>query len=209
MAVNFIAANGQDLDDVFDFYVRGSSPAATGFLMSSGVDINTRYAPIIFGSAASVTGHKVSNGSDLNTLFAAKGTAVYWPDPLPWEQTFIALPATAPNFSRGILEFRTDGNLYWKNSATAFAVNQGSFLPDGTTASQVEIRAEQLSGLAALQNDLTSFAPITSTRTIVYSSSVVGTYDGLFQITIRKIADVSDNATGQCTIRITIGAGGE
>lgn len=209
MAVNYIAANGQDLDDVFDPYVTGASPAATGFILSSGVDLNTRYAPIVFGSAASATGLLISNGNDLNTLFAAKGTAVYWPDPLPWEQTFTALPATVPNFSRGILEFRTDGNLYWKNSAIAFAVNQGSFLPDGTTAGQVEIRAEQLSGIGALQNDLTNFVPITSTRTIVYSSSVVGTYDGVFQITIRKIADVSDNATGQCTVRITIGSGGE
>lgn len=209
MAVNYIATNGQDLDDVFDFYVRGSSPSATGFLMLSGVDINTRYAPIVFGSAASSTGYQISNGNDLNTLFAAKGTAVYWPDPLPWEQTFIALPATSPDFSRGILEFRTDGNLYWKNSAIAFAVNQGSFLPDGTVASQVEIQAVQLSGIGALQNDLSSFVPITSTRTIIYSSSVVGTYNGVFQITIRKIADVSDNATGQCTIRISIGSGGE
>ena len=77
MAVNYIAANGQDLDDVFDFYVTGTSPAATGFILSSGVDLNTRYAPIIFGSAASATGLQISNGSDLNTLFAAKGTAAY------------------------------------------------------------------------------------------------------------------------------------
>ncbi|MGF7229719.1 MAG: hypothetical protein ACQR33_07120 [Candidatus Saccharibacteria bacterium] len=67
------------LDNVFDLYVTGTSPAATGLLDDAGVDIATRYAPLVFGTAAAATGllTKQSGNGDLNTLFAAKGTASY------------------------------------------------------------------------------------------------------------------------------------
>lgn len=67
---------GSDLDDVFDPYVEGTKPAATGYT-AAGNDLKERYAPISFGTAAPVTGMKLAGGDDLNTVWAAKGTAVY------------------------------------------------------------------------------------------------------------------------------------
>lgn len=74
------ASGNADLDAVFDPYVQGTSPPATGLNVGgTTTDINTRYAPIVFGSAAAATGWntKQSGHADLNTLFAAFGTAVY------------------------------------------------------------------------------------------------------------------------------------
>lgn len=208
MATGFLISNGTDLDDVFDPYVTGTSPSTTGYLLSSGTDINTRYAPLSYGSAAAATGYQLSTAADLNTLFAAKGTAKYWPDPLPWEKTFYAVPVITPNTSRGTLEFRVDGNLWWKDTVIASGINQGTFLPSGVVASQVEIRAVQISGVAALQNDLASFVPITSTRSIVYSTSSVGSFTGVFEITIRRISNISDSSVGTCSIVVSVDESG-
>lgn len=207
MAVNFIAANGQDLDDVFDLYVTGTSPSATGFILSSGVDLNTRYAPIVFGSAASVTGYKLSNSNDLNTLFAAKGTAAYWPDPLPWQRTFTdnttaffpdnAISQVRMNFlSNGTLEVVTDG-----------VVNYGSVIPLGSTPSQFEIQAIVISGASPDLNQASSFVSLAANRQIYYSldRNAIGSESKLstLSIIIRRISNPTDSRTANTNIVLT------
>jgi hypothetical protein len=73
-------AGNATLDAVFDPYVQGTSPAATGLLNDSGVDIASNiFAPILYGTAAAATGllTEQSGNADISTLFAAHGTATY------------------------------------------------------------------------------------------------------------------------------------
>jgi len=204
MTTGFQIANGTDLDNVFDPYVIGTSPSATGFQLSSGTDINTRYAPIFYGDAAAATGFQLSSGADLNTLFAAFGTARYWPDPLPWAKTFTAQQQTFPVSSVGRLEFRTNGELWWKDSSVSFGENQGTMLRVGLAASDVEVRVVQTSGPIAVQNDLTNFVDLSSQRVLQYATSVVGEQVGVFTITIRDKNNTSDSAQAQCTINVSV-----
>jgi len=204
MATGFQIANGVDLDNVFDPYVIGSSPSATGFQLGNGVDINTRYAPLFYGSQAAATGFQLTNGSDLNTLFAAFGTARYWPDPLPWAKLFLAQQKASPQASSGILEFRTTGDLWWKDSLVSFGVNQGTMLQIGLPANQVEIRATQLSGITATRNDLVNFVDLSAQRTIIYETTVIGEQTGVFNITIRNKNNPSDFAEAQCSINVSV-----
>jgi hypothetical protein len=204
MATGFQIANGVDLDNVFDPYVIGSSPSATGFQLSNGVDINTRYAPLFYGNQAAATGFQLTNGSDLNTVFAAFGTARYWPDPLPWAKTFLAQQQTFPVSSVGILEFRTNGDLWWKDSSVSFGVNQGTMLRAGLSANQAEVRVVQTSGPIAVQNDLANFVDLSSQRILRYATSDIGEQIGVFTITIRDKNNTSDSAQAQCSINVSV-----
>jgi hypothetical protein len=95
-------AGNADLDQVFDPYVSGNSPAATGLNVGgTNTDINTRYAPISFGSAAAATGFNIEGTStDINTLFAAYGTAVY-NTPLSINGQSYSAAVTIPHASSG------------------------------------------------------------------------------------------------------------
>lgn len=205
MAVNYIAANGQDLDDVFDPYVTGTSPAATGYLLSSDIDLNTRYAPIVFGSAASATGLLISNGNDLNTLFSAKGTAQYWPSPLPWQRTFSDTTSVIfPNDALALvrLNFLSDGTLQFINNTNV--INYGSVIPVGAIPSQFEVMASVISGASPDINDASSFVALSSTRQIYYSlfRNAVGSSQATstLQITVRRISNPSDSRTANADI---------
>jgi len=68
-------SGGVDFDDLFDPYVQGTKPAATGRRVS-GVDLIHRYAPIAYGTKRADVGNRV-NGVDVSNLWAAKGTASY------------------------------------------------------------------------------------------------------------------------------------
>ncbi|WP_323162864.1 Hint domain-containing protein [Stenotrophomonas maltophilia] len=74
MAVNR-RINGWDFDDLFDPYVQGTKPAATGHRIG-GVDLSERYAPIMYGSKRDNVNYRVG-GMDVSHLWAAKGTAKY------------------------------------------------------------------------------------------------------------------------------------
>lgn len=71
--------DGTDFDDMFDPYVQGTKPANTGFRTADGVDLANRYAPIAYGSKRADVGYRTSAGVDVSNLWAAKGTAVYFP----------------------------------------------------------------------------------------------------------------------------------
>ena len=68
---------GVDFDDLFDPYVTGTPPAATGFRTVGGVDTAGRYAPLVFGTQRANVEYTIAGGADLATLWAAKGTASY------------------------------------------------------------------------------------------------------------------------------------
>lgn len=195
MAVDYIAASGQDLDDVFDPYVTGTSPAATGFILSSGIDLNTRYAPIIFGSAASATGLLLSNGNDLNTLFAAKNTAAYWPAILPWAGLFSENVSTPP--ASVSLNFRTDGNLIL-STVSGGGQNLGRYLPLSGSPSDFVIRMTLASGLTATSTNISSSNQSLSVdRFVTFTQSTEGERLGAYDITISRASNLSDNRTAR------------
>lgn len=113
MTSNYRIASGVDLDSVFDPYVLGTSPAATGYRLSDGNDLNVRYAPIVYGTAAAATGYRISSGADLNTLFAAYGTATY------------ALPINGTVYSQNVNIFSAgsgNANLTFQSTSSAYSV---------------------------------------------------------------------------------------
>ena len=68
---------GVDFDDLFDPYVTGTPPTATGFRTVGGVDTAGRYAPLIFGTQRADVDYQIASPADVATLWAAKGTASY------------------------------------------------------------------------------------------------------------------------------------
>ena len=200
MAVNYIAANGQDLDDVFDPYVTGTSPAATGFILSSGVDLNTRYAPLFFGSSASATGLQISNGNDLNTLFAAKGTAAYLDN--PWNRDFLDV-VNPPQTAELLFTFKPNGEF------TVFRRGTGSTVTDtwllGGGGSGYQIQATKVSGdVTAIRNDMPTFQTINVDRVLRFTSDATGETSGNYSITIRSISDPSLTTSGNLIARLEV-----
>ncbi len=68
---------GVDFDDLFDPYVTGTPPAATGYRIAGVGDLAGRYAPLIYGTQRADVGYRIAGGADVATLWAAKGTATY------------------------------------------------------------------------------------------------------------------------------------
>ena len=79
MAVNYRNNAGVDFDDLYDPFVQGTPPAATGYRNLSGVDLAGRYAPIAFGTKGPNVNYRNLAGVDLSNLWAAIGTARYLP----------------------------------------------------------------------------------------------------------------------------------
>ncbi len=79
MAVGYRDINNVDFDDLFDPYVQGLVPANTGYRDINNVDLAGRYAPLSYGAKRADVGYRLSNGVDVSNLWAAKGTAVYFP----------------------------------------------------------------------------------------------------------------------------------
>lgn len=194
MATGFLISTGVDLDDVFDPYVTGTSPSATGFQLSSGTDINTRYAPIVFGSAAPATGFQLSSGADLNTLFAAKNTAAYWPNILPWVNTFSENVNTPP--ASVTLNFRPDGNLTLLFSQSP-PQNLGRYLPLNGVGSDFVIRMTLFSGLTATSTNIsTGNQSLSIDRFVTFTQNVEGERIGAYNITVSRASNLSDNRSG-------------
>lgn len=125
MTISFLtkAAGNANLDLVFDPYVQGTSPPATGLLDNSGVDIaSNRYAPIVYGSAAAATGllTKQPGNADINTLFAAYGTANY---PLPINgATYSVFGTLVSNASSASIAFFASTSAYRVHTAASGSV---------------------------------------------------------------------------------------
>jgi hypothetical protein len=88
--------DGTDFDDMFDPYVQGTKPANTGFRTTDGVDLADRYAPIEFGTKRADVGYRTAAGVDVSNLWAAKGTASYFPTIIQaTSYSFTGLPRAA------------------------------------------------------------------------------------------------------------------
>lgn len=150
------ASGNPNLDNVFDLYVQGTSPPATGLLDDSGTDIATRYAPLSFGSQAAATGllTKQSGNADIYTLFAAKGTAQY---PLGCNgQAYTGSIMPSGTATQNDLSFNFNFT-----STTAWAVN-GSGLVGGNSGGTFSSNFSGATGSGALNSGATA-AQITST----------------------------------------------
>lgn len=79
MPAGYRDINNVDFDDLFDPYVQGQVPANTGYRDINNVDLAGRYAPLSFGAKRADVGYRLSNGVDVSNLWAAKGTASYFP----------------------------------------------------------------------------------------------------------------------------------
>lgn len=205
MAANYIATNGQDLDDVFDPYFTGSSPASTGFVLSSGVDLNTRYAPIVFGSVAITTGLQISNGSDLNTLFAAKGTAAYWNGtlaPLVTNLSDTGNSIGTPALAEVI--FRANGDIITRNNYPFTETILGKWSASLANSSNTEIRFDVLSG-ALTENGAPDWRQVNAERVFDVSVASDGTLSALVRVRLRGIGFPSSEITKDIALSATFG----
>lgn len=176
------ASGNADLDLVFDPYVQGTSPPATGLNVGgTTTDINTRYAPIVFGSAAAATGFntKQSGNADLNTLFAAYGTAVY---ALPINgKSYTAAAFTTGAGVNAALNFNaaTSGWTVTKNIAGTVTTLDSGTIPAGATKvkyTDTWLNATGDTGTGSPTNGAPSFTTLTSTS--ISASDSIGVAGG-------------------------------
>ena len=120
MAISLLtgAAGNANLDAVFDPYVQGTSPPATGLLDDTSVDIATRYAPVSFGTQAAATSllTEQSGNADINTLFAAYGTAQY-----ALTCKGVAYLASTPTAASCNIQFNFDTSTWSVSAGTTFS----------------------------------------------------------------------------------------
>lgn len=206
-----IRTNGVDLDDVFDPYVQGTKPALTGY-RSAGQDLRDRYAPIVYGSAASATGYRIPGGADLSTLFAAKGTASYFP-PAPWSGKAYQGAYAEPdiNTSRTVkvsLEFLTTGvfNAYATEDQNGVKLlDSGRFLPVGSDSSDYEIICVLDSGDPLTLNEIPTYTRIIANKYVelqITGSPQIGKINSV-TIVVRKIGNTNESF-GSCTLAVDI-----
>lgn len=114
-----IAGVLRDFDDLFDPYVTGTPPAATGYDVL-GVDLAGRYAPLIFGTQGPDVGYTIAGGADLATLWAAKGTASYVSPTagLPDEVYVFVGSSSAPVIAVSSFSLARNGTTSWTPSGS-------------------------------------------------------------------------------------------
>jgi hypothetical protein len=136
MTTGFRNSANVDFDDLFDPYVQGTKPAATGFQTSDGVDLRERYAPIAFGSKGPNVGYQTNAGVDVSNLWAAAGTAVYFPSAL------LAQSISASGLARTAtltIAVRTNGNVVVNANGTSLESGSGTY-PYGANSSPYDFR---------------------------------------------------------------------
>lgn len=79
MTVNFRNSAGTDFDSIFAPNQSGTYAVNCGLLNSSGVDLSQLYEVASYGTKAGDVAYRTSDGSDVSNLWAAYGTAVYFP----------------------------------------------------------------------------------------------------------------------------------
>ena len=111
---------GVDFDDLFDPYVTGSAPAATGFRTVGGVDTAGRYAPLIFGTQRADVDYQIASPADVATLWAAKGTASYVSSTagLPDEVYVFVGSSSAPVVAVSSFSLARNGTTSWTPSGS-------------------------------------------------------------------------------------------
>lgn len=195
----FRDAGGADFDDLFDPYVQGSVPAATGFRTSDGTDLAGRYAPLAFGSKRADVNMRNSAGVDLTNLWAAKGTASYT---LPFNGRSYAdhnqalTNATGTTTAILTLTIANDGT--WRvNNRTGAVLDSGTWLPAGKTVADYDVQFSTSGAVTAtIGNNAPGYANASTSRSLSASVSVPA----------RSIDSVSEAITVTCLLRSNTGA---
>lgn len=190
---------GVDWDDLFDPYVTGTPPAATGF-RSLGVDTAGRYAPIAFGSLRADVLCRIVSTADVKTLWAAKGTATY-------VDTNCGLPAlieAQANGTSGPLTATGAFNLF-RNGTTSWSPPSSSsaWYPTGgaTIGDLYEVRFTQTAtnSIGTLTATLGTWLSLSATRSVSLAATrtVVGETraERTILVEIRRVGDVSVSAS--------------
>lgn len=114
---------GVDFDDLFDPYVTGTPPAATGYRIAGVGDLAGRYAPLIFGTQRADVGYRIAGGADVATLWAAKGTATYVSSTagLPESISSFANSTSGPVTAVATFSMARDGSTSWSPPGTSSA----------------------------------------------------------------------------------------
>jgi hypothetical protein len=180
-------AGNADLDQVFDPYVSGNSPTATGLNVGgTNTDINTRYAPISFGTAALATGFNIGGtNTDINTLFAAYGTASY---SLPINGNTYKTGYTVPTSQTGYSQIGfqiTGGNTYAVTTASPSGTStlvSGS-VPAGAVNVQItygspSIPSGDVDSGGGVTNPASSQVAVSSNPSTYYQTSSYGSSSG-------------------------------
>ena len=142
MATGYRSA-GVDFDDLFDPYVEGTKPPATGICVQ-GVDLNQRYAPLSYGTKRADVGRR-TGGVDVSNLWAAKGTAVYDRIQVP-SLDVSSLTGPPVGTAHCAVNFYADGTVDGRhNSPQATVTPKGRWLLQGNAANY-EIRFSHVSG---------------------------------------------------------------
>ncbi|MGN0864362.1 MAG: hypothetical protein ACI4N1_13720 [Stenotrophomonas koreensis] len=133
-----------DFDDLFDPYVEGTKPPATGICVQ-GVDLNQRYAPLSYGTKRADVGRR-TGGVDVSNLWAAKGTAVYDRIQVP-SLDVSSLTGPPVGTAHCAVNFYADGTVDGRhNSPQATVTPKGRWLLQGNAANY-EIRFSHVSGI--------------------------------------------------------------
>ena len=100
---------GVDFDLLFDPYVQGTIPAATGYTITGYGDLAGRYAPLVYGTKRANVGYSAPGVSDLSNLWAAYGTATY---SLPFNGQTYSHGYTVPSGATGYstIQFISSGS---------------------------------------------------------------------------------------------------
>jgi len=174
-------SGGVDFDDLFDPYVQGTKPAATGRRVS-GVDLIHRYAPIAYGAKRADVGHR-ANGVDVSNLWAAKGTASYALS-INGAQFLQAQQANTYQEQVGVTlafdmttagGFTVKGNNYGQQATQQAS---GTWNTTGEAASNLEVLFETavVSGMPGqVTNGAATWQPMTAVRGLTHT---IGPYTG-------------------------------
>lgn len=123
MPAGYRDSAGTDFDDLFDPYVQGAKPANTGFRTADGVDLAERYAPLSFGTKRADVGYRNAAGVDVSNLWAAKGSASYFPSNIQaTSYSFTGLARTAA----ARIAIRTNGTIVVTTTGTTSTSGAGT-----------------------------------------------------------------------------------
>lgn len=181
---------GVDFDDLFDPYVTGSPPAATGFRTVGGVDTAGRYAPLIFGTQRADVDYQIASPADVATLWAAKGTASYVSSTagLPDEIYVYVGSSSGPVVAVASFSLARNGTTSWSGGSGAWYPSAPAGIGDGY---DVEFTVSGGAGGTLSGSALNTRLPLSSPRglTLTVSTNSSATATRTVTADIRRIGE--------------------
>lgn len=186
-------SSGFDFDDLFDPYVTGTPPAATGYRIAGVGDLASRYAPLIYGTQRGDVGYRIAGGADVATLWAAKGTATYVSPTsgLPDEIYSLAAGSSGPLTAVASFSVFRNGTTTWNPGGASFWYPSA---PPGI-GDLYEVRFEVLSGVGGTLSGsaLNTWLTISETRglTLTRTANAAATANRNIRTQIRRTGTVT------------------